>query len=110
MGSQKKKEMKQETSENQEPSVGSPSDKSTAEQLAAIEEQRKALLEQVKREKAEAIQSRKSAKLHRNDELLKEKATVERVQEAIYTYNRLGKQAKSEHKILDRIADIIAGA
>ena len=106
MGSQKKKEI----SEHQESSVESQSEKSTAEQLAELESQRKALLEQVKHEKAEAIQARKSAKLHRNDDLLKEKATVEQVQEAIYAYNRLGKQAKSEHKILERISDIIAGA
>jgi len=105
MGSQKRKE-----SERQEPVEAAASDQTTADKLAALEEQRKALLEQVKSEKRAAIDARKSAKLHRNDMLLKEKAVVEQVQEAIFAYNRLGKQARSEYKVLNRISEIIAGA
>jgi len=105
MGSQKRKE-----TERQEPVEVGASDQSTADKLAALEEQRKALLEQVKSEKRAAIDARKSAKLHRNDMLLKEKAVVEQVQEAIFAYNRLGKQARSEYKVLNRISEIIAGA
>jgi molecular chaperone GrpE (heat shock protein) len=103
MGSQKKKEIMEKAD-----AMPASEDKSTAEQLAELESQRRALLEKVKREKADAIQSRKDAKRHRNEILSLEKETVDKIQAEIFAYNRLGKQAKSEHKILARINEIIS--
>lgn len=103
MGSQKKKEVVEKADV-----TPASEDKSTAEQLAELESHRRELLDKVKREKADAIQSRKDAKLHRNENLALEKETVDRIQAEIFAYNRLGKQAKSEHKILARISDIIS--
>jgi len=107
MGSQKKKEVSETYQMSQSEKAA---EKSTAEQLAELESQRKELREKVKLEKAAAIQSRKDAKLQRNESVSRDKETVEKIQEAIYDYNRLGKQEKAKSNIFTKITRLIAAS
>jgi len=98
MGSQKKKESVDVL----------PSEQSAAERLAEIDAQRKVLVERLKQEKRDAIQSRKEAKFLRNVFVRQQDATVGQIQESIYAYNRLSKQKKAESGIFALITTIIA--
>lgn len=98
MGSQKKKEFVE----------AEPTEQSSAERLAEIDAQRKVLVERLKQEKRDAIQSRKEAKFERNAFLRQQDATVGQIQESIYAYNRFSKQKKAESGIFALIAAIIA--
>lgn len=98
MGSQKKKESVEEQ----------PSEQTAAERLAEIDAQRKVLVETLKQEKRDAIQSRKVAKFQRNAFVRQQDATVGQIQESIYAYNRLSKQKKAESRLFAEIAALIA--
>lgn len=48
------------------------------------------------------------AREERDTFLIKERATLDAIQKEIFTYNKRGKEAKLESKILDKVSWIIA--
>jgi len=81
---------------------------SVKEELNQIDARKKELKEALKQEKANNKIKKSEDKVIRNKILSEIEKIVDKVQVEIFTYRKLGKAAKLDHKILAVIDDIIS--
>lgn len=104
-GSQKKRDAVVEEGEHREQAVMATG--SASEQLAALEEQRRALREQLKQEKKSAVEKRKNERVAQRGLIDVKDSTLSRIQQSIYAYNRLNRCGRAKSDVLDQILRII---
>lgn len=85
-------------------------EETTEEKLKKLAEEKKALKEQILREKQEKKDARAGAKNERDGAIERTQVVLDAVQSEIFAYNRLGKARKMEANILRKIAGIIGGS
>ncbi len=90
-----------------EPEIKAGVVETTEDKLKKVAEERKALREQLAKEKLAKKAARTDAKSKRDGEIERIGGVVDAVQKEIFNYNRLGKAKKMEANILSKIAEIV---